>query len=82
MREITDSLAGAFDRIDDFQAVQSGAGAGELRQVVDLLQESVGIGEVERSMLLDRLEGIRGSSLAAAHVLLGLIVGLMASEDA
>lgn len=76
---MADSLARALDRIEDFQAVQSGAGAGELREAVELLQESVGIRDDERVLLRERLERIRGSERAPGHVLLGLIVGLMAA---
>jgi hypothetical protein len=82
VREIADSLATAFDRIGDFRAVQSGAGTEELREAVALLQESVGIRDSERVLLRERLEDISGSDRAGGHVLLGLILGLMASEEA
>jgi len=81
VREITDSLADAFDRVEDFQAVQADATPEGLRESVELLQEAVGIREEERSLIRERLEGIRGSNRAPGHVLLGLIVGLMAREE-
>jgi hypothetical protein len=82
VKEITDSLARAFDRIDDFQSVQAGASSDELRDAVTLLQESVGINDDERSLIAQRLEDIRGTKPAAGSALLGLIVGLMAGEEA
>ena len=82
MNEISDSLARAFDRVDDFQAVQHGASPDDLREAVDLLQESVGIRDAERSLLVERLDEIRGAEFAPAHVLLGLILGLMAAQEA
>jgi len=78
--EIARNLARALDRIEDFQAVQSGRDAGELREAAELLQEAVGIRDSERVLLRERLERIRGSERAPGHVLLGLIVGLMAAE--
>lgn len=80
MTEIARNLARALDRIEDFQAVQSGRDAGELREAAELLQEAVGIRDSERVLLRERLERIRGSERAPGHVLLGLIVGLMAAE--
>ncbi|MEO8092935.1 MAG: hypothetical protein ABI726_09545 [bacterium] len=81
MREISDSLARAFDRIDDFQAVQRGRDAEALREAVECLQKSVGIRDPERSLLVERLDAIRGSGEARGHVLLGLILGLIAAEE-
>jgi hypothetical protein len=70
---ITDSLARAFDRIVDFQAVQRGASRGELIAAVGLLLESVGITDDERAVAGEKLELIRGSDRAPGHVLLGLM---------
>jgi len=81
VREITDSLASAFDRLADFQSVQSGADADEMLEAVTLLQESVGINDDERVLLRERLTEIRGTKPAAGAVLLGLILGLMAAEQ-
>lgn len=82
MTEISDSLARAFERIDDFQAVQRGRSAEELGEAVERLQESVGIRGDERSLIVERLDGIRGSDSARGHILLGLILGLLAAEEA
>jgi hypothetical protein len=80
MHPITESLERAFDRIDDFQAVQADSSSAELGDAVLRLQESVGIREETRAALRERLEGIEGSARAPGHVLLGLIVGLVAAE--
>lgn len=80
MHEITDSLARAFDRIGDFEAVQAGVTPDELLAAVNRLQESIGIDDRARAMIGERLDGIRGSSKAPGHVLLGLILGLITAE--
>jgi hypothetical protein len=74
------TLAAAFDRICDFQAVQAGAGKEELQQAVGLLQESVCINDDERVLLCERLEDVGGFDGHHGHVLLGLILGLMAAQ--
>jgi hypothetical protein len=80
VNEITDSLDRAFDRIDDFEAVQSGCSGDELVPAVTRLQESVGILDESRSLIAERLAGIKGAPKARGHVLFGLILGLMAAE--
>jgi hypothetical protein len=80
MADIADSLARAFDRIADFQAVQSDASADELFGAAIRLQESVGIADEPRALIAQRLPSIAGSMRAPGHVLLGVIVGLMAAE--
>jgi hypothetical protein len=80
VNEIADSLARAFDRIEDFEAVQSGRSGEDLLDAVLLLQESVGIGDEARALLRDRLPVGAGTSHPAGHLLLGLIVGLTAAE--
>lgn len=80
MAEITDSLARAFDRIADFQVVQSESSSDELLEAVTRLQESVGIADGPRALIAERLATVPGSSRAPGHVLLGVIVGLMAAE--
>ena len=82
MSEITDSLASALGRVDDFKAVQAGADSDGFQAAVELLQESVGIRDDERVVLRDWLDRHRGSKRADGHVLLGLIVGLLAGEEA
>lgn len=80
MDRITDTLARAFDRIDDFERVQSGVRGKELVEAVDRLQESVGIDDDARALIGERLDQIKGSDKAPGHVLLGVIVGLIAAE--
>ena len=80
MNDLTDSLAQALDRIADFQAVHSGRPPDQLREAVELLQESVGILDRDRRVIRDHLDEIRGSTAAPGHVLLGIIVGLTAAE--
>lgn len=80
MTELTDSLEAALTRIEDFQAVQRTASEDELREAVELLQESVGIGDYTRAVIRDHLGRISGSDRAPGHLLLGVIVGLMAAE--
>ncbi len=82
VREITDSVDTAFDRLADFQSVQAGADADQMLEAVTLLQESVGISDDDRVLLRDRLEEIRGTKPAKGAVLLGLILGLMAAAEA
>jgi hypothetical protein len=60
MSELADNLARAFDRIDDFEAVQSGRTPEQLLDAVVLLQESVGIRDRSRSEIAERLAGIDG----------------------
>jgi hypothetical protein len=77
--EIADSLARAFDRIDDFWAVQKGSSFEELREAVLLLQQAVGIEDESRRLIHDRLQGLDGFQNASG-VVLGVIVGLFAAE--
>jgi hypothetical protein len=79
VREIADSLARAFDRIDDFWAVQKGSSFAELREAVLLLQQAVGIEDESRRLIHDRLQALNGFQ-SASGVVLGVIVGLLAAE--
>lgn len=79
MTEIADSLARAFDRIDDFQSVQTGSSFEELMDAVLLLQRAVGIEDESRRLIRDRLQELNGFQHAGG-VLLGVIVGLFAAE--
>jgi hypothetical protein len=73
-------LAAAFDRLEDFCAVQR-AQRGELTlDAVLLLQEAVGIEEEERRLLLERLPALTAEA-QPGHVLLGILVGLFAAEQ-
>lgn len=75
-------LEAAFDRIDDFIAVQL-AGTGTLTvDAVNLLQESLGVDEAQRAVVRDRVAALRasGHDASAASVLLGVLVGIFATE--
>src|SRR3954453_3884811 len=71
-------LARAFDRIDDFLAVQASLSRADLGPV-HRLQEAVGIGEPERTVLARRIGRVAGAEHTGA-VLLGLMVGLLAQD--
>ncbi|MGH2950494.1 MAG: hypothetical protein ACRDKX_00415 [Solirubrobacterales bacterium] len=77
---ITDSLAEALDRIEDFKAVQHDRGTDELLAAVICLQESVGIRDDARALLGERIEALQGKTKATGHLLLGLIIGLSAAD--
>ena len=84
-----DELGEAFDRFDDFLAVQHvGRVLRKQDQMVDALhclQESVGIEEHERRLLRERIKAIEsvaghGGTQGEIHtgaVVLGLLLGLM-----
>jgi hypothetical protein len=76
---LTDALQAAFDRIEDFLAVQSGDGGAIALEPVMRLQESVGIDDDARAAFVARLSDVQPNAHAGA-VLLGLIVGLCAAE--
>jgi soluble cytochrome b562 len=78
-KEIADSLSRAFDRIDDFRAVQEGSSLEELREAVLLLQQAVGVEDESRRLIRDRLQELNGFQ-HGGEVLLGVIVGLLAAE--
>jgi hypothetical protein len=64
-------LGVAFDRIEDFLAVQAPLSTADLGPV-RCLQEAVGIGEQERILLAERIPRIASDDHASAVVLLGL----------
>jgi hypothetical protein len=78
MSDLGDTLARAFDRIEDFEAVQAGARGSELVEAVKLLQESVGFDDEARALICERLESRPRASVG--DVVFGLIVGLIAAE--
>jgi hypothetical protein len=78
MGELSDTLARAFDRIEDFESVQADTRGRELVDAVKRLQESVGIDDEARALICERLEARPGA--AAGDVVFGLIVGLIAAE--
>lgn len=71
-----DPLTTAFDRIDDFVAVQRAAG-GITVEAVELLQRSVGVEDSDRAVIAQRVEALGASG---ASVLLGILVGLLAAQ--
>jgi hypothetical protein len=71
-----DQLSAAFDRIDDFVAVQNAAG-GITVEAVELLQRAVGVGDVDRAVIARRVEALGAPGGA---VLLGVLVGLLAAQ--
>lgn len=72
-------LAAAFDRVDDFLAVQ---GPGISVDAVTLLQEAVGVDASARAVIGEGIAALAdaGHPAAAASVLLGVLVGLSAAE--
>ena len=74
-------LARAFDRLDDFLAVQ---GPHPAPDAVLALQRAVGIGAGERAVVRERVSTLTGSrdGEAAGPVLLGILVGLFAAGEA
>ena len=80
MSEMTERLAAALGRIDDFNAVQSRSDREEMIAAVLRLQEAVGIDDDSRAVLRDGIERLKLEKQAAG-VLLGLVVGLFAAQD-
>ena len=76
----TDHLATAFDRIDDFLAVQT---PGLTLDAVLRLQEAVGIDDHARTLIGERISALeqRGQCAAAGSLVLGLLVGLFAGTE-
>ena len=74
-------LARAFDRLDDFLAVQ---GPQPALDAVLALQRAVGIGAGERAVVRERVAALTGTGDgdAAGPVLLGILVGLFAAGEA
>jgi hypothetical protein len=73
-------LEDAFDRIDDFLAVQ-GPALG--RDAVLALQEAVGVDDDSRAVIRARVGALvdAGHGTAAGSVLLGILVGLFAAGE-
>jgi hypothetical protein len=73
-------LASAFDRIDDFLAVQ---GPGPAPGAVLALEAAVGVDAVSLSVIRARVAALTdaGHGAAAGSVLLGILVGLFAAES-
>jgi hypothetical protein len=71
----------AFDRIDDFLAVQ---GPALNRDAVLALQAAVGVDDASRTVIRQRVAALAdsGHGVAAGSVLLGILVGLFAADGA
>jgi hypothetical protein len=76
---LSDSLASAFDRLDDFLEVQ---GPRLSPDAVDLLQGAAGVTESERRLIAERLVSLQPPDRPphAGAVLLGVLVGLFAAQ--
>ena len=72
-------LTSAFDRIEDFLAVQGPAPA---RDAVLALEEAVGLDDASRALIRARVTALAdsGHAAAAGSVVLGILVGLFAAE--
>jgi hypothetical protein len=70
-------LATAFDRLDDFVAVQRAAG-GITAEAVELLQCAVGIEDEQRAVIAQRVAALGANG---GSVLLGVLVGLLAAQE-
>lgn len=79
--DIATALERAFDRFDDFRAVQRASAPAELEAAVLCLQEAVGIGDAERAVLRDRIKRL-GPRYQSGPLLTGVIVGLLATMEA
>ena len=67
-------LVEAFDRIDDFLAVQRAAG-GPTAEAIDLLQEAAGVDAGDRTVVAARAAAF---GVPAEALLLGILVGRLA----
>jgi hypothetical protein len=75
-----DDLQHAFDRIDDFLAVQGPV----LRpDAVEALQQAVGVDDGARALIRERVDRLApgGAAEAGGAVLLGILVGLFAADE-
>jgi hypothetical protein len=71
-------LEQAFDRIEDFVALQRPLSRHDLDPVL-CLWEAAGVGAHERALLAERVPGLAGPEHAGG-VVLGVLIGLVASE--
>lgn len=72
-----DAIAAAFDRIDDFIAVQRAANGGITVDAVELLQCAAGVDDERRVMIAQRAERLDAE---AAPLLLGVLIGIFAAD--
>ena len=74
------ALEEGFRRLEAFSAVQRAEHGGFTLDGVLRLQEAAGIGETERRLISERLDGLAPNAHAGA-LLLGLLVGLFAASE-
>ena len=72
-----DGIASAFDRLEDFLAIQ---GAMPSMEAVLNLQAAVGIDDDERLLIRERVDAL-GCGETAGAVLLGILLGLFAASS-
>lgn len=75
---LSDSLHEAFDRLEAFEAVQRAQRGGLTLDAVLALQAAAEIGDAERAAIAQRLPAVSGAAPGA--VLLGVLVGLLATQ--
>jgi hypothetical protein len=75
---LAESLGLAFDRIDDFVAVQSPLSTHDLGPVM-CLWEAAGVGDRERALLVDRIRRLARTE-HSGDVALGVLIGLLAGQ--
>lgn len=80
MSGLTEQLATALERIEDFQSVQAGSTKDELQAAVLCLQEAAGVDEASRAALRQGLEKL-GMMDKAGSIFLGLLVGLLTAQE-
>ncbi len=80
MANRADTLAEAFDRIDDFYAVHRSRPIGEMADSVDCFLESVDLDDDARAVLRERLPQLPEIGDRTGQVILGIVIGLMAAQ--
>lgn len=75
---IAASLHRAFDRIEDFLAVQRSLSVGDLTPVLRL-QAAAGMDEAERAAVAQRVSAL-GCDERAGAILLGVLLGLFTAQ--
>lgn len=78
MNDVTDSLAQALDRIEDFRSIHEPEGV--TMEAVLCLQESVGISESTRRLVGERIFEREEAAGQSPANFLGVIIGLLAAS--
>ena len=76
---LADCLDEAFDRIEDFLAVQQPLSLQEHEPLM-LLQAAVGLGHDERERLIERVPRISDGQDVLGPLALGVLIGLFAAQ--